>query len=121
MSIELKIKAKHLALEPNIIRVEEKKLKKQIRYNKNKGGDTAELIKTLESLSLHRRWNVRNEARATYLARAYLTGKAYKSVEIKCNDYNFLQIFILPRIHAMVVKYGDRNTTKQQIWDWICV
>lgn len=115
MSIELKIKAKHLALEPGIIRAEEQKLKKQIRYNK--GGDTAKLIYKLEDLCHHRRWDVRNESRATHLARTYLAGKPYKSVEIK-TDMNFLVQYILPRIHAMVVKYGDRETTKQQIWDW---
>jgi hypothetical protein len=33
MSIELKIKAKHLALEPGIIRHEEEKLKERIKHS----------------------------------------------------------------------------------------
>ena len=118
MSIELKIKSKHLALEPNIIRVEEAKLKKQIYYDRD--GNTTKLQQTLDSLILHRRWNVRNEARATHLARAFLAGKTYKSAEVKCHDYNFLMLYILPRIHAMVIKYGSAKTTKTDVWDWIC-
>lgn len=117
MCIELKIKSKHLALEPGIIRAEEKKIKKQIRYNKS--GDTAELIKTLENLCLHRRWNVRNESRATHLARTYLAGKPYQYAEARCNDLDFLEIYILPRVLAMVVKYGDRSTTSKDIREWV--
>lgn len=120
MSIELKIKAKHLALEPHVIRHEERKLKKQIRYTQ---GTDALLIMKLNSLVCHRRWNVRNESRATELARAYIAGKAYTKVEQKRkpeNEYTF-QRFILPRIVAMVTRYGSgeqRKVTSDTIKEW---
>jgi hypothetical protein len=120
MCIELKIKSKHLALEPKVIRHEERKLKGQIKYTK---GTDALLIMKLDSLVRHRRWNVRNESRATELARAYLAGKPYTSVELKRkpeNEYTFRQ-FIIPRIVAMVTKYGtgeQRKATRDTIAEW---
>ena len=118
MCIELKIKAKHLALEPNVIKSEERKLKKQIKYTK---GTDANLIVKLDSLVAHRRWNVRNESRATELARAYLAGKSYDYVEKKRNDDVMFQMYIIPRIHAMVTRYGkgdQRKVTVDMIREW---
>lgn len=120
MSIELKIKSKHLALEPAIIRREEKKLLKRVRSGRC--NDTAEVLRKYESLHTHRKWNVRNEARATELARAFLIGKPYSEVEQKRkpeNEFKFQQ-FIIPRIMAMVNKYNGKNEvyTMQFIKDW---
>ncbi len=118
MSIELKIKAKHLALEPSIIRCEERKLKKQIKYT---NGTDANLICKLDSLVCHRRWNVRNESRATELARAYLAGKPYTFVEKKRKDDGMFQLYIVPRIVAMVTKYGkgeQRRVDAKIIREW---
>lgn len=130
MSMELKIKSKHLALEPQIIRCEEDKLKSQIRYFSRKEDDVSYRSRIfaqlkLESLSAHRRWNVRNEARATELARAYLKGKPYISVErrAKCNDIMF-KLYIVPRIVAMVTKYGkgdQRRIDRKTIIDWSAI
>jgi len=118
MCIELKIKSKHLALEPQIIKHEERKLKKQIRSNK---GDLQQLIWKYESLVNHRKHIVRNEARATQLARAYIDGKEYISIERKRHDnFTFLQ-YVVPRIHAMVTKYGkgeQRKIVKEDIIEW---
>ena len=118
MCIELKIKSKHLALEPKIIKCEEEKLKKQIKYTK---GTDATLIQKLDSLACHRKWNVRNESRATELARAYLAGKPYSYVEKKRNNDGMFQLYIIPRIHAMVTRYGkgdQRKVTVDVIKDW---
>jgi hypothetical protein len=123
MSIELKIKAKHLALEPQVIRHEEAKLKKQIKYHRSSDEVSAfTLARKLDELITHRRWNVRNESRATTLARAYLAGKVYSTIEKrnKSNDIMF-QIYILPRIVTMVSKYGkgdQRKVTKDIIYAW---
>ena len=121
MSIELKIKAKHLALEPNIIRKEECKLKKQMKHNRD--GETSywELSRKREELSVHRRWNVRNESRSTHLARAFIEGRTYHSTERKRNDDNLFQMYIIPRIHAMVQRYGkgeQRRITLDVIKEW---
>lgn len=115
MSIELKIKSKHLAHEPAIIRHEEKKILKQIRSGYC--NDTAAALRKYGSLYNHRKWNVRNESRATELARAYIAGKPYASVEQKRkpeNEYKF-KSRIIPRVAAMVQKYGTLN---QSIEEW---
>lgn len=117
MSIELKIKSKHLALEPAIIRHEERKLRKRIRANRNyQDNKTAEALESKwYSLYTHRKWDVRNEARATHLTRAYLAGKSYKSVEKTCYNNDLLKNVIVPRIVSMVMKYGP--TTYLKTWD----
>ena len=114
MCIELKIKAKHLALEPQIIKHEEQKLKGQIKYTK---GTDANLIYKLNDLVNHRKWNVRNESRATELARAYLAGKPYSYVEAKTRrkDWShecFFALYVVRRIVAMVQNYGPRELRK---------
>ena len=122
MSIELKIKAKHLALEPAIIRHEEKKLKHQIKHHRS--GDQISSISLtwkLHSLTNHRKLDVRNESRATHLARTFLAGKPYVRAELKRkDDYYFVQ-YIVPRVVAMVTKYGSgeqRKATKDTILNW---
>ena len=123
MCIELKIKAKHLALEPQIIRDEEKKLKKRMKYHRSDDSvSSISLGWKLNSLIHHRRWNVRNEARATHLARAFIAGKEYSFAEkrSKENDDMF-SLYIVPRILAMVTKYGDkeqRKATRDTITQW---
>ena len=118
MSVELKIKSKHLSVEAQIIRFEEHKLYKQYSWSlenyKNAGNNDMyprwhdKAFMEYCSLSTHRRWDVRNENRATFLARAYIEGTAYCSVEQKRkpeNEYKFVT-YILPRVVAMVAKYG---------------
>lgn len=128
MSIELKIKAKHLALEPAIIRKEEKKLLKQIRWMKEHQQPTEKLEYKRNSLYEHRVKNVRDEARATNLARAYIAGKTYTSIEKTCKNYE--KLFSLSgRITSMVAKYGDdpscnwndvkRKELNIKIIDWL--
>lgn len=120
MCIELKIKAKHLAIEPSIIRKEEDRLKKQMKYNRGEKSYW-DLDRKRQELSLHRRWNVRNESRATELARAYLAGKPYSYVEKKRKDDGMFQMYIVPRIVAMVTKYGSReqrSVDRKIIQEW---
>ena len=109
MSIELKIKQKHLALEPHIIKHEERKLKSQIKYTK---GTDANLIYKLNDLVNHRKCIVRIESRATHLARAYLAGKPYSNVELKRKDDGTYQQYVVPRVVSMVQKYGPRELRK---------
>ena len=75
MSIELKIKAKSLAAEARFIRKEEQKLKGH--YHRGMAaGYTEEAPKHLYTLR-----DVREEARQTHLARAFLKGTPYRKVE----------------------------------------
>lgn len=105
MCVELKIKSKHLSVEAKIIRFEEEKLRNR---------DKAKFF----SLREHRKLDVRNENRATFLARALLAGKAYKTVERKVHDLPKLYYSILPRVLVMANKYGSVKMTKQDIVDW---
>ena len=118
MSVELKIKSKHLGEEARIIRFEERKLERQVAWARNKHRATGSNDEypthtdknaiTWSSLNHHRRWDVRNENRATFLARAYIEGKPYVSVEQKRKPENESKFYayILPRVTAMVAKYG---------------
>ena len=122
MCIELKIKAKHLALEPQVIKHEERKLKRRIKHHRSDDKISAiSLVWKLHSLTNHRKIVVRNESRATHLARAYLAGKTYAQAELKRkDDYYFVQ-YIVPRVVAMVTKYGSgeqRKATKDTILNW---
>ena len=117
MCIELKIKSKHLALEPGIIRHEEKKLKKRMKYHRGEGTNVFELEWKLQSLINHRRNEVRNEARATQLAIAYITGKPYSSVEVKrrLDREQVFVLYVLPRVLAMVRRYGSGEQRKAEL------
>lgn len=119
MSIELKIKSKHLSEEAKIIRNEEQKLKKQARWMREHQKDDRAVMKAFRSLHEHRRWDVRNENRATFLARAYLEGKTYSQVERKCNDPLKRDYYIVPRIVKMVSKYGPQQVEASDIRAWI--
>lgn len=126
MSIELKIKSKHLAFEPAIIRKEEYKLLEQIRWYKKHHQITDDSpdpeLEKLEhkryNLYSHRKWEVRNESRATYLARAFIKGMPYKRVE---NNSDFNQYFnhnriVFDRVLDMVAKYGAKEDRIYKYW-----
>lgn len=134
MSVELKIKAKHLALEPAIIRKEEQKIKRQLKWMRQNlqvnhdnltswcakpttEHETAyrKLNNTLMSLLNHRGRGslLRAEARATHLARAFLAGKPYKSVERSTKESEFCH-YTLKRIAKMVTKYDVRNRRSEE-------
>jgi hypothetical protein len=127
MSIELKIKSKHLSEEARIIRFEERKLFKQYQWSLNKYRAAGhndiyprwhdKAFNEYKSISNHRKWEVRNENRATFLARAYLAGKPYKSVENKCNDTSVLRTRILPRVCEMINKYGPVADKLSKKWN----
>ena len=120
MSIELKIKSKHLSEEARIIRFEEHKLKKQSKWLREHQKDDRSVHKDFLNLKKHRRWDVRNENRATFLARAFLDNKPYVTVEQKRkpeNEYTFLY-FVIPRVLTMINKYGKVQVTKEEILEW---
>jgi len=101
--VKLKIKAKHLAAEPAIIRHEERKLQGSARTE----------------LQFHRIWDVRNEARATQLAIAFLKGKAVKDVEPSVRDiHERKHSRVLKRVFSMVAKYGDKKVGWADVYNW---
>ena len=119
MSIELKIKSKHLSLEAGVIRFEERKLLEQLTWLRNNQQPTSRLENTYYSISNHRKVDVRNENRATFLARAYIAGKPYNTVEQSVKDTSVLECYIIPRVVAMVKRYHSHKTTEVEIKNWI--
>lgn len=123
MTYELKIKSKHLAEEARIIRFEEKKnkkLAKKAREHQNHERSET-LLRTARSLHNHRVWDVRKEARATNLARAYLAGVPYASVEqkrVESKEWDF-QSNVVPRIAKMASKYGSREVSREEVRSWL--
>lgn len=109
MSVKLKIKAKHLATEPAIIRKEVKKAgKRGLHFLANQ-------------LHQHKVDVVRPEARATELARAYIAGKPYNTVERyrKPEKEWYFDCKIIPRVLKMVQKYHKRSVTNDDIRKWV--
>jgi hypothetical protein len=121
MSVELKIKAKSLDAEAKIIRKEELKLKKQMSWARNnqKAEEEGTFYRKYRSVQSHRTWNVRNEARATHLARAFIAGMPYRYIENKRIDDRLFDTYIVPRIHSMVVKYGHPRYTVEDVKNWV--
>lgn len=117
MSVELKVKSKHLSEEARIIRFEERKFRKQVDWLKAHQRSYQSEHATMMSLKNHRCWDVRNENRATFLARAYLAGKKYKTVEHKCNDLSVLRCYVFPRVCDMVNKYGPVDLKLSKKWN----
>ena len=127
MSVELKVKSKHLSEEARIIRFEERKQLKQYRWAEAQYRATGmngmyprwddKAFNTYCSLNHHRKWDVRNENRATFLARAYIAGVPYATVEQKRKPENesYFQILTLPRVWTMVAKYGKQDGDR--IWN----
>lgn len=112
MSTELKIKSKHLGEEAKIIRFEEHKLRKQIDWLEGRQQDATKLRNLWLNIKDHRRRDVRNENRATFLARAFIAGKPYKSVEAKVHDTGTLLFLVQTRVLEMVAKYGRKMTKR---------
>jgi hypothetical protein len=117
MSVELKVKSKHLSEEARIIRFEEHKFRKQVDWLKLHQQPYENEFDTMMSLKDHRRKEVRNENRATFLARAYLAGKEYKAVEAKRYDEGTFVYSILPRVCDMVNKYGPTSERLVKKWN----
>lgn len=123
MSIELKVKSKHLSVEAAIIRHEEVKLKRQIEWKKDHEEEIELLLIKLHSLNFHRRWDVRNENRATFLARAYIAGVPYKEIEQNRKPENELKFrhTVLNRVLSLVKKYSNANLDMKHITAWVDV
>lgn len=125
MSVQLKVKAKTLAVEASYIRKEEYKMKRQARWFRDHQQDDASQVAylTFWNLQDHRKVHLRQAARATHLARAFLAGQAYADIEHKrLGQYE--KVFndkIIPEIVRMVKKYGPSTITEDQVGAWLNV
>ena len=109
MDVYLKVKNKHLSLEAKVIKFEEEKQKKLGNYS------------LVNSLCNHRKHQVRNENRATYLARAYMKGVLYSSVEKKRKPEKecHFRYYVLKSVLRMLQTYHNRKTTMEDIELWL--
>lgn len=98
MSVELKVKAKTLATEARHISKEERKSLRMSRWDRQNNFSPAMNLTQYNVLRDHRVGVVRPEARATHLARAYLSGRTYRSVEASTRR---------PVHPSVIVKVGD--------------
>jgi hypothetical protein len=113
MTIQLKIKSKHLAAESRIIKHEECKLKNRIKL---KPLNEKSLVQSLNSLASHRKGIVRSAARSTHLAYGFLRKTSYRRIE----DNRTRTEPNWKEIERMVVKYGgeDQRLIKQRFAEW---
>lgn len=121
MSTELRIKLQHIGMEPGIIRKHEQRIKRRIAHIKNKQSnqDVAPSYAELHRLQHHRRWDVRNAARATHLALGYIRGKPYSEME----DPNLTNTFkrdayIVSPMMKMIRRYGDDDVSSKMVHEW---
>jgi hypothetical protein len=124
MSIELKIKSKSLAAEARIIRAEENRLRSRLaRLAAQENAKTALrtlLLKALSAIQGHRCGAVRNAARRTFAARAFLRGRPCRAIERKTRKDNALTEQDWKAIACMIRRYGSGETAErmQRFKEW---
>jgi len=109
--LKLRINAKSLVAESRIIKEEERKLLSNRR---------GFWLENYQSIHSHRVENVRCASRVNHLARGYLAGKDYKSIEPKRKsgrEYVF-NTYVIPSILAKLKRFRVK-TTKDEILEWI--
>lgn len=124
-SIELKVKSKSLAEEAKIIKKEEHKAVTSAVWERDHLGNQEQTFwDKFKNLAHHRIYKVGIEARATFLARAYISGKKYEEVENagrKVDKAKHFEDIILPKIVYMVNRYDpytsgvDINTIREWV------
>jgi len=113
MSIELKIKAKSLAVEARYIRKEEVKQRNYGRYLLRSQQPAQVPYHKFHKLREHR-LEIRAMSRATGLARAFIKGTPYVTVEKPKRGGPDK-----PSILRMVKRYGDAEVKMQAVTDWM--
>lgn len=141
MSYQLKVKSKALAAEAVIIRHEERnflawarkcegyailadeanksgvKISEALRKDGEKLKDRAIRARAaFEDLRGHRIHSVREEARATHLARAYLRGRLYRDIELTTRKK-----VPVAKVQGMIQRYGVLDVGRQalSLEDWL--
>lgn len=108
----LKIKLKSLAAEAKIIRLEEESLRRTQKQH---------LHELREEMANHRRGIVRYESRHTGLAYAFIRGKGYREVEprgVVKAEGAVIPFIDIPKVHAMVCKYGSQKVPLDFLTTW---
>jgi hypothetical protein len=128
----LKVKIKSLVAEARIIRLEEKRNQETLKHAHIKA--EAEVISKRASLrdelAKHRRYDIRNEARATYLVYGLLKGKTRKQIEGRATEelpqpMTQAEYNLRKRVGELLSKYGWMSQVKDfmgprfkgKVWD----
>lgn len=116
MLVYLKVKIKSLAAEAKIIRIEEHRFRpwtarmKRRLAKSNVQPSVAAIAGNREAwlgLKDHRRFDVRNEARAAHLAYGFLRDMPYRRMEPKCHSMATQdRIQLWAKINRLVTRYG---------------
>ncbi|RLA42423.1 MAG: hypothetical protein DRR06_14485 [Gammaproteobacteria bacterium] len=109
----LKVRIKHLAEEAKIIRFERNRLKARQR----KLGNDDRRAALMEGLDNHHKTVVRQSARASHLAYAFMRGKSYLSTE--CSARNPVPDLILQRALKTLKKYHSFGTRIDDLYAWV--
>lgn len=123
MSIELKIKSKSLAAEARIIRAEEAKILSRLdgaagcsdeglaqdQDARARSRARVRFLQAYRAIRAHRCGLVRSEARRTFLARGFLSGRPYRRIENRAGRALTEQDW--KGIEVMVLRYGAGDST----------
>lgn len=114
---ELKAHSNALSDESRHLRREARKVKKKWESARVRDLDTQyQYMELFQNLSNKRKTDIKNKSRAIYLARAYLDGKSYKSVESKRSDDVLFYHYILPYTTDIVNEFMDDFTFSAVGW-----
>lgn len=107
----LKLKIKHLALEPGLIRFEHDRRR---RNAEKRGKDYSKWLEV--RTRQHKIDKIRPEARAAFLAYAFIRGKSFNQVEP--NTKAIYHAIVLNRAAEIALKYGDfpSGTTRAEAY-----
>lgn len=117
---QLKVKTVSLADEGRTIHKMERKLLNKIKRVTNPIRKRI-LVNAHNSLRDHRLFVVRTESRATHLARAFLSGKAYSDVEHNASS-NPQSAAAFRRAIKIIAKYGthdNKSNTEEMFNKWV--
>ncbi|MEC7290263.1 MAG: hypothetical protein VXW22_09270, partial [Pseudomonadota bacterium] len=102
MSTTLKVKAVSLMLEAQYIR---KRENRALAHARRDVEGSADAKSEYWSLNSHRRYDIRPEARMTHLARAFLAGRPYRSVEVKNRPGKEITLWHAERIAKLINRH----------------
>jgi len=106
----LRVRIKELAQEAKFIKFEENRIKR-------KRSPTNEDYEDLYKLQMHRRYTVRQAARAAQLAYAFLRGIPYREVEPNSQIDDWLFNHLKKEIKRLTSKFGYGNFDSE-VDDW---
>jgi hypothetical protein len=117
-STQLKIKIKSLASEQEIIRQEEGKLKRTIRSIRSwqQTNDPVPQEEALQSITHHRKIEVRRHLRYAHLCYAYMRGMPYKAVESRTRTGNEP---VKSLVIAEVGRFVGKHVKAEEIERWL--